>query len=83
MYHQRCWNANIKRQVPDYEIPVELHGNKKVNSRYGDGGGVGDGYTLAYLSLCVVEEELYSVGTNIILDPCGGYILERCRRFSR
>ena len=42
------------------------------NSRYGDGGGGGGGYTLAYLSLCAVAEELHSVGTNIILDPCGG-----------
>ena len=76
MYHQRCWNAKIKRRVPDYEIPVELHGNKQVNSRYGDGGCGGGGYTLAYLSLCAVAEELHSVGNDIILDPCGGYTLE-------
>ena len=67
----------IKRRVPDYEIPVELHGNKQhVNSRYGDGGGGGGGYTLAYLSLCAVAEELHSVGTDIILDPCGRYRLQ-------
>ena len=76
MYHQRCWNAKIKRRVPDYEVPVDLHENKQVNSRYGDGGGGGAGYTPAYLSLCAVAEELHSVGTDIILDPCGRYRLQ-------
>ena len=76
MYHQRCWNAKIKRRVSDYEISVDLHGNKQVNSRYGNGGGGEGGYILAYLSLCAVAEELHSVGTDIILDPCGGCRLQ-------
>ena len=66
----------IKQRVPDYEIPVDLHGNKQVSSRYGDGNGGGGGYTLACLSLCAVAEELHSVGTDIILDPCGRYRLQ-------
>ena len=58
--------------MSDYEIFVKLDANKQVNSRYGNGGGGEGGYTLAYLSLCAVAEELHSVGTNIILDPYGG-----------